>query len=333
MSRASEWDRVIGTLRSKPGFARVREPGVGKWSTSSEGEDLRLELEMDVAKLAGSIQGNAAASPTFLWVFAWWLKRLEGAEVRSRLTLTGQVPGRNLLHVRRNAFVLNEYCMLLGDRFEIRGTQLPWEWPNEPKFNVESGERDCDLLKVEPGSEAWFERLLCGGAGEQIREALNARLSPGERFTDMRRQLPVGMFDRKVNDANRWTLGGKAAVDAWALSDDKNVLHLFELKVKRNVKVGIIPEALYYASVVSFIRDAESPMGTEKSQVFSDMRELHPRIVMWLVAPSFHPLVHRKRASGWVSPLEDLNEALVKRRIEFRILPYDHDGGKFLGWR
>ncbi len=43
------------------------------------------------------------------------------------------------------------------------------------------------------------------------------------------------------------------------------------------------------------------------------------RLVMWLVAPQYHPLVH----SRGHTPLAWLNAAMVQDRLEFRLLPID----------
>jgi hypothetical protein len=69
-----------------------------------------------------------------------------------------------------------------------------------------------------------------------------------------RRQLPVGIFDGAISSASRWSPGGKCQIDLWALAVDKRTVHLFELKIDDNVKLGILPKALWYARFVHRIR-------------------------------------------------------------------------------
>ncbi len=142
--------------------------------------------------------------------------------------------------------------------------------------------------------------------------------------TLMHRQLPVGLFEGPVARHTAVSPGGKEQVDLWCLSRDRTVLHLFELKINGNQKVGIIPEALYYARLIGYARAGfPCPWGASilqderKGKAPADLSAVQ-RIVMWLTAPDFHPLVW----SAQGTPLEWFNRALHSSAIEFRIAKY-----------
>lgn len=65
------------------------------------------------------------------------------------------------------------------------------------------------------------------------------------------RQFPVGLFAGHVSKRTAIFTGGKSAIDLVGIKN--NVFHIFELKIAKNKKIGIISELLFYAS---FIRDA-----------------------------------------------------------------------------
>lgn len=330
----SNWHDVVKILRERLNTS-IAVPSCGRWEVRAEDGTSRIDLELDAEVLDANIQSDGPASPTFLWVIAWWLSQLEGMSIQSRLRAIGRPKLTPAL--RRSAYLLHAYEDAFGEKFQVQlDPVLAWKWPETPVFNVEQGARDAAPTSGS-GSEAWFEYRLCHN--QEALAAFNEALPEEERVAGFNRQMPVGLFEGEVrsDEEHRWTPGGKSAIDMWALSESKRVMHLFELKVDGNAKVGIIPEALYYASLLSHVRDNDALAFDEtKSQGLRAVREHKPRIVMWLVAPNFHPLVVGSGRSGErVSPLDALNRSLgAKSRAEFRILPYELDGtaGELRSW-
>lgn len=62
-------------------------------------------------------------------------------------------------------------------------------------------------------------------------------------------QIPVGLFNSIVRESTSITPHGGSAIDLLAF-EGNHTLHLFELKLKTNKKVGIITEYLVYAFVM-----------------------------------------------------------------------------------
>ena len=67
----------------------------------------------------------------------------------------------------------------------------------------------------------------------------------------MNRQLPVGLFERKVSRNTHYTTGGKSAIDIWAIKG--HCLSIFELKKRDNNPLGIISELMFYTNVLDDI--------------------------------------------------------------------------------
>ena len=309
----------------------IKVPSCGHWDLKSEDGVPGLHLEIEATKLDANIQNDGPASPAFLWIAAWWLRQIKGMALRSSVHVLGRPNVTPAL--RRSAYLLNEYQDLFGANFRVQiDPDLAWRWPVKPVFNVEQTDRVSEPTSS-PGSEAWFEYSLC--RSESAIAALNERLADEEKIGTIERQMPVGMFNGNVrgDEEHRWTPGGKSAIDAWALSTSKKVLHLFELKVEDNNSVGIIPEALYYASLLGRVRDGIGVFDKERSKGLLAAATHNPRIVCWLVAPDYHPLVVGAGIDGVrVSPIAALNEALRERRIQFRILPCVLEGHDLKRW-
>jgi hypothetical protein len=138
--------------------------------------------------------------------------------------------------------------------------------------------------------------------------------------------LPVGLFDNNdVNDRNHLTPGRTSEIDIWGVSSNKKVLHLFELKMPDNHKVGLLTEAFYYALFLMRVR--EYGVRCQKSWTGYEALMSADRIVMWLTGEKFHPLLLQSIGDGenqkYLSPIAMFNRVLAKYRIEMRILKMD----------
>ena len=60
-------------------------------------------------------------------------------------------------------------------------------------------------------------------------------------------QLPVGVFNGKVEGTRQIMNSG--AIDLWGI--DKDVLNIYELKIEKNKKVGIITELFFYVNIMN----------------------------------------------------------------------------------
>lgn len=292
------------------------ESEAGAWTVSTKANgEVEVMLTVSADRLAMNMQTDDAASPFFLLSFAYWLERaIPGTRTTCKIVVTPSSSIQNTSqaqHLRRSMFLLAELTRLLPERVSLVIPEgLAWAWPASPIFNAEGEERNHESGV---GGEAELERFLCrdGQALESFRE-----LEPVAGF---RSQMPVGLFDQNVTRATTWTPSKKSAVDMWAPSPDGRVLHLFELKDAGNAPLGILSEAVYYGLLLGYVR---STGGNSSIQVLPKAVGLTAarnatRIVMWLVAPSFHPLVFEKQDS----PLSWLNTAAQEWGVEFRILP------------
>lgn len=60
-------------------------------------------------------------------------------------------------------------------------------------------------------------------------------------------QLPVGVFEGKVDGTKQIMNSG--AIDLWGI--DKDVLNIYELKIEKNKRVGIITELFFYVNIMN----------------------------------------------------------------------------------
>ncbi len=100
--------------------------------------------------------------------------------------------------------------------------------------------------KVSPNPEAILEdRFVNGDLREPLMNISNAIL--------LCKQLPVGVFEKRVSKSTSIFTSGKSAIDIWGFNKSKELL-VFELKADSNEKVGIISELYFYVCVLQMVR-------------------------------------------------------------------------------
>lgn len=246
---------------------------------------------------------------------AYWLAQLPGTDPRGvtcRIDVEGDVPSepKQLRHWRRSRFLLSEFELAMAGRLVVNAPD-PWHWPAHPVLNAARTERTTDVHEESKNEDA-LERWLCRDdrwAGFPV------------PVVNVRRQLPVGLFEGVVSRASRWTPAGKSQVDLWGQSPDGTTLHLFELKAGNNRPLGVLPEAFYYARLLHYAR-VGLPDGqtiTITGEELGGAVRLAERTAMSMIVPSVHPLLlHSDR-----SPLEWLNGGTRQDHVALRIVPFD----------
>jgi len=138
---------------------------------------------------------------------------------------------------------------------------------------------------------------------------------------ELENQIPVGIFSNYVSKDSRIFPGGASAIDLMGLDKENQMLHVFELKIKDNCKMGIISEYLYYIQIVYNIFVTKqinyegyvSLMGCANFQNFRANR-----IVGHLMAEKFHPLLDRLTIGL-------LNQGLSTINITTDLIKYEFD--------
>lgn len=324
---------VLAKIRGYLG-RRVRFPEIVGASASDDGEWVTIHAELPASALTENMQSDAAAGSTFAWTMAYWHEKASGRPTRSVVAISGDPPadGGALLHWRRSQFLLQEFSTLLGERFQCR-PPASWAWPEEPVLNAPLSDRS--------------DSPVTGNREHEIEMALTTTRPPLDSFraemadvVEFNRQLPVGLFAGRKAKETAWTPGGSSQGDVWACSKDAKVFHLFELKAGANAHVGIVPEAFYYARLLHYVR-VGLPNGTRigGGGAAIDAVRRAERIVAWLVAPTYHPLVYPLGTDGSAgnvpldSPLAWLNQATASQGLELRILPYEENLDVKIAWR
>lgn len=310
-------DDVLVPLRRMMGRSKLRTPAGTTWEVAELADgSIRIGVTFPASAFDGNFQENLAAAPFFALCFAYWHERRTGRPTRVRARIEG-VP-TDSLHETRLRFVLHELAAAMQGRLELEPA-LAWPLPAGLCMNQQQTGRDTPTGRG-PLSEAALERRIV--ATPALLEDFCSRVAPLASF---QRQLPLGLFAGDVGTANAILPHGAAQVDLWSTSPDGRVLHLFELKARRNAEVGILPEALAYARLLHHVRTGRI-RGQGAGLVAARRAE---RIVMWLIAPAYHPLV----LFDDQSPLTWINEGMVADGVQLRILPFDLTDDGTIAWR
>lgn len=305
-------DDVLKVLRTNMKH-RISIPGSPKnpsWVAIDKGaEGVTLDVTADQSLLCKNFQKDAAATPFFALCIAWWFEKFTGRKTEVVFHVpdeTPQVRGQ-LLHWRRTHFLLSELTSLIPLRFVVKSRHR-WEWPPDPRLNIPRGERATSFRPEDLRERAIGSRIARyeGGPG----------LFP-VKLSSIQEQLPLGLFNEKVSRATAWTAGGASQIDLWGASLDGKTFHLFELKRKGNQPVGIIPEALFYLRMLHYLRVGKIK-ATENNVAHNAIMSAD-KLVMWLAAPGYHPLVYHNGET----PLAWLKEGMDSQQTELRILPID----------
>lgn len=343
------FDRVLSKLRKSLKAKGLRVPRPRKkdreihWKAALSADEKKISLsaEVPVGLFCENMQSDGAAVPSFLVCIGFWYTFFyPNTNFSCEVIITGGEPPetkeeKGFFHWRRSLFLLEEYSKLFPGLFTFT-PRYNWQWPEDPKLNSPSKKKrgvNDDECWQKPFTERKVEKQI-ELTYKQFPLA-NVESPP----LDLLAQFPVGLFDGTVITDNQWTIARTSEIDLWGISEDGKTLHLFELKVDNNKKVGILPESFYYAKILGYMRESfpiagKSPISCNNKdwEGFKAARNAKI-IIMWLIAPEneYHPFVLNRDSS----PLQKFNESLEAAGvgIEFRILPYkldQRDG--FVGW-
>lgn len=318
-------DELLAPLRSYleqpdltvPSLPKTPEGGPA-WDFH-KGQPSELLLTVPVRVLCKNLQEEKVAAPSYALALAAWMEHATEDPVIVRVRVVGAPPkaATGMLHLRRSLFLLHEYEALLNTRFQV-DSELCWDWPRPAIFHVE-GDRSQRKQPSQPEDRLAAELIR----DLNVRRSFSRTICPIRPFHD---KLPMGLFRHEVSKENRWTPGGSSAVDMWAQSTDEQHVHLFELKVKGNRPLGILPEAFYYARMCSVVRSWHRLLRVEPGGRGLEAVRKAKRLTMWLSAPAYHSLVwsplHRHSA-----PLAWLNKGLERHQLKLAVLPLSDDPG------
>jgi len=144
-----------------------------------------------------------------------------------------------------------------------------------------------------------------------------------EKITDasfIDRQLPVGVFNEKINKDTSIFTGGKSAIDLWGINDNNNDLLLFELKGSDNNKIGIISELYFYSCIMRWLKSGSGLLKHENPDERLEKVTKPGKIKAYFLVPRIHPLIDSEL-------VRILNDGLSPG-IEFDYLLYEEDSVK-----
>ncbi|MCL2289277.1 MAG: hypothetical protein FWC34_01020 [Bacteroidetes bacterium] len=123
------------------------------------------------------------------------------------------------------------------------------------------------------------------------------------KYDILARQLPVGIFKSEISEKYAvMPANSKAQIDIWAIKD--STLKIFELKTPTNYKVGIISELMFYANIMSDVKNAVIKFPPSAAVCnYRSFNELYKRvkekslekIEAIMLADNLHPLISCKK--------------------------------------
>lgn len=193
-------------------------------------------------------------------------------------------------------------------RVEKMKTQFSW-------FRVNTYNQNSSHQLVTSGSDKFYQnnpkssrekvdknpknklREFNGKTGERELESkivnntiLNSRLKEITNTYHLSNQLPVGLYLDNVKTAKAIFTAGNAAIDIWGLAEKAAVI--FELKVLKNKRVGILTETLFYANFINDIIKGKFLLSEKNDKHILDM-PTKKCVKAYLLCPDLHPLIDK----------------------------------------
>ncbi len=313
--------------------------------------DLHLKggrMQININKPYLNMQEDDSAFEGWLVVLKYWLNR-NGTRIDKIILgwdTSGTKDTKEWLHINRFLFRVMMFNRMKHMWFEINDKnkeEISAFETNLKKYNlILNGPKNeksniMDEGKDKKSSEPYLERLFAGEA-DKDRETKRLLI---DRFnlSDLNRQLNVGLFiippDKKRNEyvpkkEDRLFPAGSSAIDLWGISNDNNTFYVFELKIAKNVKVGIVSELFFYLMIIyqaCCIKDGFFNFTERVGK--KDIRgskylvgSIYTNIKGYFLVNEMHPLVEQ----GVINILNDGLSQIGK--IKVGILEYEYDGEK-----
>lgn len=114
-------------------------------------------------------------------------------------------------------------------------------------------------------------------------------------------QLPVGLFNNRIEKGYERTPGQNSQIDLWSLR--QGVFTAYELKKDDNVHVGIISEIMFYVNVISDLAHGVIKYPEKAKNAFRDVNKLYTQVEhkeiktvkATLLTHVLHPLITTKQ--------------------------------------
>lgn len=151
---------------------------------------------------------------------------------------------------------------------------------NKPGLRKETTE-DNGLRKTEHDMEGFF---TTPEGSAKLKQAVNNFYKID--LNEIKNQFPVGVFDSEVIKGTYIFTGGKSAIDLYSIGQDHS-FNIFELKIEQNVKVGIVSELFFYASLIKDVID--NNIKYELTDLV-DISKLD-KVNAFFLTPRLHPMI------------------------------------------
>ncbi len=317
---------VLEPIRKATGHKvqATRRNGI-HWGYDEGPEHREVQLVIEADHLAGTLRSEGAAAPLLALCLAAALDGTPGTPARASVEVTGSMPplpglgyrvSKQLLQFRRASFLLHMLAEILPERFHLTiAEESRWAWPEQTWLGVERYRKNKGRPDGGRDRLAYEMELGLG-----LHSSFCAEVEPIRRFQP---HFPVVVHTGEVSKDSNWTVGGRAGAALWAASADHRRVHLFELEVGKRSTMGSLAEALCNAGLLVEVFDGTGHYDPVQAVGIAAVRKAR-RMVMWLTAEHYHPLIFDE-GSGDSVVLTWINRALRTRNLQFGVLPWGGD--------
>ncbi len=203
-----------------------------------------VEIRLSASAVCRNMQDDAAAFEGWTLALLTWGKA-------GKVTLTWDPPqDQHDAHYQRFLYRVEKFSALApASEFAVSQPAHVWSTMHAGKKLVLNVAQGNDTRTPQANSEAALEKAIATAGTPE-----NARLRKLGMMGEVDRQFPVGLFADKVSKTSAIFPRGKSAVDLIVLEADAS-LHIVELKLRDNRKVGAVSELFFYTCVLDDLRN------------------------------------------------------------------------------
>ncbi len=160
------------------------------------------------------------------------------------------------------------------------------------------------------------------------------KITYGRISGDVNRQLNCWL--ESGDGKYQFLTDGKSAIDLWNMSN--STLHIFELKAKNNIKVGIISELFFYSEYCTdfygkYARfESRNPKDTENVRGYADLYNGQTKgkinsVEAYFLADNYHPLVNEETVKTLNANRKQIKYTILKEYNLEKMLSYTKTDG------
>lgn len=283
----------------------------------------KLSVCLQTAFIIKNMQNNNAAFEGWILVLKRWLNRIEKVELNWKpFALDNQLNScTEIQHYQRFLYRVDRFLKSFSwveinkknrhslDNSKVRSHKdLILNISKERIIAQHSESKELDKL-----SESELEKHIIQN------DKISNKFKQTHNLDFVNYQLPVGLFYNEVAKNNSIFPGNKSAIDIWGINN-KNEFCLFELKTRKNKKVGSISEMLFYSWIINDIQRGLFKFDALPNNRIKRIKDTK-KIICYLLTPETHPLIDHQLTKLISSNVFEMKfmTSIINKDFEFMV--------------